>query len=228
MDPTSYIDLYCERTAFGFWNEPFNALSNVSFLIATFFAARVALARPRRDLPELVVITLAGLIGIGSFAFHTLATTSAELADVIPIWTFVTLFIVLVIYRATGQNGVRTARIAAIAASITAVVFWFTAGDITTEVDSTRSLFNGSLQYAPALIALVIFAGLTARRNHPAHHYIAAAAFVFFVSLVFRSIDFAVCDATVIGTHFLWHLLNGLMVGILLMALVRYFPPLTK
>jgi hypothetical protein len=45
-----------------------------------------------------------------------------------------------------------------------------------------------------------------------------AAAATLAVSLVFRSIDMAVCDAVPLGTHFLWHSLNGLALYLLLRA----------
>lgn len=32
------------------------------------------------------------------------------------------------------------------------------------------------------------------------------------MSLFFRTIDMAVCESIPIGTHFLWHLLNGVLV----------------
>ncbi len=225
MSGLHYIDLYCERTAPGFWNEPVNAASNLAFLIAAAAAYRVALNRDRLDAPELGVITLGGLIGIGSFLFHTLANSWSEIADVIPIWSFVVCFVVLVIYRFTRENLFRTARIAAIGALITVGTVWFTAGDVITDSGAPSDRFNGSLQYAPALIALIIFAGLTQLRNHPARLYVTGAAVTFFVSLIFRSIDLANCGENEIGTHFVWHLLNGLMVGLLLQALVRHFPP---
>jgi hypothetical protein len=38
------------------------------------------------------------------------------------------------------------------------------------------------------------------------------------VSLVFRSIDQAVCASFPLGTHFLWHCLNGLVLYLLLRA----------
>ena len=228
MDQLPYIDLYCERTAPGLWNEPINALSNIAFLIAAALALRIALRRERRDSFEIGVILLAGSIGIGSFLFHTFANSSTELADVIPIWCFVGVFVLLVIYRSTDQNWPKTIRIGLIAAAVTGVVFWFTADDITTDAVTTPDRFNGTLQYAPALIALVVFAMLTQVRRHPARTYILAAAATFSASLVFRSIDLSVCDSMAIGTHFLWHLLNGLMVGILLQALVLKFPPKSR
>jgi hypothetical protein len=225
MNSLSFIDLYCERTAPGLWNEPLNAFSNLAFVIAAGLALHVALRRGKPDLPEIVVIALAGAIGVGSFLFHIFANSWTELADVIPIWSFVGCFVGLIIYRSTNENPARTLRIGAIAAGITGAVLWFTGGDITTEAGESPDLFNGSLQYAPALLALMAFAALATIRRHPARHLVVGAAFAFLASLVFRSIDLSTCESTRIGTHFLWHLLNGAMVGLLLLALVNWFPP---
>ncbi len=221
-----FIDLYCERTAPGFWDEPVNAVSNAAFLLAAAYALPVAMGRERRDLLELLLIALGGCIGIGSFLFHTLASPAAELADVIPIWSFVTLYVLAVIWRTTGQNVVRTARIAVIAAVATCIAIWIGGQSVTTGADPAPMRLNGSLQYLPALIALTVFAGIAFARQHPACGLVAGATLVFFLSLVFRTIDLQVCAATGgVGTHFLWHLLNGLMVGLLLQALVVHMPP---
>ncbi|MEH6832408.1 MAG: ceramidase domain-containing protein [Sulfitobacter sp.] len=225
MNMLPYIDLYCERTAPGLWNEPLNAFSNVAFLIAAFLALRIALRRGQPDPLEIGVITLGGTIGVGSFLFHIFANSATELADVIPIWSFVALYVLLIIYRSTDQNLSRTLRIGGISAFISGAVVWFTSNDITTNATTRPDILNGSLQYAPALIALVIFAALTTLRKHPARNYIVLAAVLFFASLIFRSIDLALCETTRIGTHFMWHLLNGAMVAVLLQALVLKFPP---
>lgn len=222
----SFIDLYCERTAPGFWNEPLNALSNSAFLIAAALALNIALRRPQRDPFEIGVIVLGGSIGIGSFVFHTLPSSGTELADVIPIWSFVAAFVLLAIFRSTGQNGPKTIRIALIAVAVTGAVLVFTAQDITTDTTTSPDYFNGSLQYAAALIALLAFAIITQWQRHPARAYVLAAAVSFLVSLLFRTIDLSTCATTGFGTHFLWHLLNGLMIGLLLQALVRALPPI--
>ncbi|WP_166417860.1 ceramidase domain-containing protein [Cochlodiniinecator piscidefendens] len=221
------IDLYCERTGAGLWNEPLNAISNLSFVLAAFLAWRAVQLRGFPDLFEKLCIFLAGMIGIGSFLFHTFANSWTELADVIPIWSFVAVYISATIYRATNENKAKTLLIAAIAAVIMVCVLWFTGNDIATDADAAPSRFNGSLQYAPAVIALAIFTILTQIKRHPARNYIAAAFVTFFVSLVFRTIDLDTCAALPIGTHFAWHLLNGLMVGLLLQALVLKMPPLS-
>ncbi|EAQ63328.1 hypothetical protein MED121_03080 [Marinomonas sp. MED121] len=48
-----------------------------------------------------------------------------------------------------------------------------------------------------------------------------SAALDFILSLVARTYDLALCSSFALGSHFLWHLLNGLMIGFLLQALIR-------
>jgi len=79
---------------------------------------------------------------------------------------------------------------------------------------------NGSQGYFPVIIVLAGY-GL-ALRNHPASAGLLTAAGIFAVSLTFRSIDDAVCGILPIGTHFLWHVLNGLLLGIVLLTFVRH------
>ena len=82
----------------------------------------------------------------------------------------------------------------------------------------------GSLQYAPAVIALAGFAVMLTRLRHLAGRWIWAATVAFAVALVFRTMDLRVCPDFPAGTHFIWHLLDGLTVGLLLQALLRLQP----
>ena len=68
-----------------------------------------------------------------------------------------------------------------------------------------------------------------AERKHPAAPYILWAALIFAISVAFRSLDLALCDAyqfqgRTIGTHFIWHLLNGLALFLLLRASLEVGP----
>ena len=220
-----YIDLYCERSAPGFWNEPVNALSNAAFLIAALLAWRALQASGRRGLMEIVLIYLAASIGVGSFLFHTFANSKTELLDVIPIWTFVALYIATVIFRLSSGNYLRTLRICLIAAACVSAAFWATGRDITTNDVSGPERLNGSLQYLPALLALWGFSLVTLIRRHPARALVLTASVCFTTSLVFRTIDLTTCAATGVGTHFMWHIFNGAMILALLLALIRHVPP---
>ncbi|MEY8099677.1 ceramidase domain-containing protein [Falsihalocynthiibacter sp. S25ZX9] len=223
-----YIDLYCERTAPGFWNEPINALSNVAFLIAAWIAWRALQASDQRGIMDYVLICLAACIGVGSFLFHTYANGQTELLDVIPIWTFVVLYVATTVFRISNGNHLKTLRIMLIVIVCVGVSLWATSADISTQDADEPARLNGSLQYIPALVALWLFSMATFVRRHPARTLVIAAAGCFTVSLGFRTVDLMTCGATGLGTHFMWHVLNGSMVLALLMALIRHVPPVEK
>jgi hypothetical protein len=113
---------------------------------------------------------------------------------------------------------------AAIVALTTELKCW--AGGIgfpTAGATGVSECLNGSIVYLPGLAAMAIVGGLLCKRKHPAGSYILWAALLFAISVAFRSLDLALCDAYTIegrrvGTHFVWHLLNGLALFLLLRA----------
>lgn len=222
MDWTAAIDLYCERTGPGLWSEPLNAFSNLAFPAAALWGWTSARQRGLRSPMLYVLITLAGLIGVGSFLFHIFANHWSEWADVIPIWSFVALYIMAAVHLIGGVAPGRVLRIALIVAAAIIVVMLATSEQ--DGHDHTAPVLNGSLQYAPALLALVVFSVLAWRRRLDVAPWVLSACAVFIASLVFRTVDLTLCPAVPHGTHFMWHLLNGAMVGILLQALIRHQP----
>jgi hypothetical protein len=218
MDWLLAVDIYCERISPAFWAEPLNALSNAAFPIAALWAAVDAKRRHVTAPIVWLLICMAALIGLGSFLFHTFANTWSEYADTIPIWSFVALFVFTAIHRIGGVKPGKLAAIALAVAALVTVMFLATGeGQTSTAPDP----LNGSGQYAPAVIALLVFAVLSYRRRHPMWHWISAAAVVFLLSLTARTFDMALCPSLPVGTHFIWHILNGLMIGILLQVLIR-------
>src|ERR1700730_4556021 len=93
------INLYCERTSSSFWAEPVNALTNIAFLVAAAAAFVLWRRSEGRDPLAAGLIAVTALIGIGSFAFHTLATRGAVLLDVIPIAIFVYGYLLFALRR---------------------------------------------------------------------------------------------------------------------------------
>lgn len=209
------VDHYCERTDFTFWAEPLNALTNAAFLVAALVAAVAARRARRLDGRVAALVALTAAIGVGSFLFHTFATRWAALADVLPIQLFIVTYLLLVLRRLFGLRRLPSALIGA-----AFVLMAIPAGR------ALRSLIGetlgGSAGYLPALAALIVVAALLARRHHPAARALAGAAGLFVISLGFRSLDLPLCAGWPLGTHFLWHLLNGLLLGWLMLALIRY------
>ncbi|WP_018698693.1 ceramidase domain-containing protein [Amorphus coralli] len=200
------LDLYCERLGSGFWAEPLNAVTNLAFLVAAALAIR-AWAGRKDDLPVLLLALLTGVIGIGSFLFHTFATGWSAIADVAPIALFIYGFFFLAMRRFFGL-GIGWAFAATglyLAASVGAVPL-------------LEPVFGGSAGYIPALLGLVGTGAILAGRRDPRAVGLLCAAMVFCASLAFRIVDEPFCAVLPFGTHFMWHVLNAAVLYIAMMT----------
>lgn len=225
MALTDPVDIYCERLMPGFWAEPVNALTNLAFPLAALWALVTALrlaretGRPIRLIDKLL-ITLAALIGLGSFLFHTFANRWSEWADTLPIWIFVGVYIYAAVTDRSGTSP-RTRWITGtlVTAGIAYVLLSMANGEA---ADSNAvDPLNGSGQYAPALIAMIVVTVLSLKRRTKTAPWFAAATVTFLLSLAFRTVDMRLCTGFPLGTHFMWHVLNGAMIGLLLQAHIR-------
>lgn len=156
------------------------------------------------------------VVGIGSFLFHTVATPWAGAADSVPILLFILGFFGVAMNRFAGLGwGMACAATAGFVVAMVAL-----SAALRGPLDD---IMGGSQSYLPAFLALLgVGWWVGARRGHPAGRALIAAAGVFAVSLTFRSLDGPLCELFPIGTHFLWHLCNGLVFWILLSALLRH------
>lgn len=183
----AYLDGYCERLAPGLWGEPLNSLSNLAFLVAAILVWRQA---PPKS-PGRTLAVLIGLVFLGSTAFHLLANRWSAAADT----GFILVFVLY--YAAVFPN---------LFFGVSRKVSWL--GVPVFLAFTTAVAAAGGGLYLSALIGLVIFAVIL-KGEHRWRFAVAAA--VFGVSLSFRTADHAVCGNFPAGTHFLWHLLNGLV-----------------
>lgn len=195
------LDFYCERLGTEFWSEPINALTNLSFVIAGFWG----ISKKPQSYP--LYLSLLGLsIGVGSFLFHTFATKLTQWADLIPIFLFTLVFVFF-----TFEKVLNFKRLQAVLLSGIFVGFM-----VLIEILVPKSILGGSVLYVPALVTLVSVAYLTFNRSRSLSKLYGTVGAVFLISLVFRTIDELVCDVFPVGTHFLWHLLNGFAVGLMI------------
>lgn len=196
----TYIDIYCERLEPGLWAEPLNAITNIAFFIAGFFALRLAQKENALNWRSGLLITLIFAMGIGSTLFHTVAVTWAMLADVLPILAFQIVFIIVYSQKVIGMK---------CRYSYALLALFFVTMYVSMQLP--REWLNGTLEYAPALI-FVTALGLWHFKNAVREKWgLLAAAATFVVSMTLRSIDMQICETLPIGTHFLWHCLNGLV-----------------
>ena len=229
MDWFAPVDIYCERTGPEFWSEPLNALSNAAFLVAALLGYYTARQRGVLRWTVWSAIILVAMIGVGSFLFHTFSTTWSGLADVIPIWTFVLWFLILSVHYQSGAKSLlRTTAIVIAALVAIGAIIWMigTAATTGSAAPQDGDRFNGSTQYLPAVFALYAFTIVMLWRRDVGRWWVLAASVTFTVSLGFRTVDLWVCPSFAHGTHMVWHLLNGVMIGLLLQELIRRLDPM--
>lgn len=209
------IDLYCERTSADFWAEPLNALSNLSFVVAAL--AIILLMRrsgARASLPAIFLCLNLVAIGVGSFLFHTFANRLTERADLLPIFIYQVAFLSLYARFVAGRT---VPEVGGLLLLFLLVNLGF--GQLPPE------WLNGSLLYGGALlfIAGIAFYHHASGQREPAILYRALAVLV--VSLACRSLDLWICQWLPLGSHFLWHLLNGIVLYLTTRAYVLNQPP---
>lgn len=241
------IDLYCERADASFWAEPVNALSNGAFLVAAGLAFAAWRRLPERDWPAAFLIAVTVSVGIGSFLFHTFANRWSLLADVIPIAIFIYGFFLLAMRRFLGLGlvGGIVATGAFLAVSAGFPRLWAALLGPEATLNGSVGYFPAALALIGVGGLLVLGAAreervLANRKNqawggldeaaratrhetgvalpHARGTLLLVAAAVFATSLVFRSVDQAVCDVVPVGTHFLWHALNAVVLYLCLRA----------
>ena len=194
------IDLYCERLGPGIWAEPINALTNLAFVVAAFAAWRLTNQCRSMSVETGLLTGLMVAIGIGSGLFHTFATSWARVLDVLPILLFQIVYLWIYGSRIIMMRAVYLAGL---------VILFLIAAYIGRQFPH---LLNGSFIYLPAFILLL---GLGLYHYHHAQtepNLLLWATALFSVSLFMRSIDLVVCNYFPVGTHFFWHLFNGLLV----------------
>ncbi len=194
------IDLYCERETNDWLDEPLGLLSNSAFLAAAWHSARPNVKKHSPAVQWLIGVLTA--IGIGSALFHAIATRWALLMDVIPIQLFI-LSALWILLRAQLQCRAGLAVI---------VMIGFLA--VSSLVPS--HVLNGSASYLPAWLALLLITLLSPPGL--ARSWLIRATVLFPVSLTFRTLDLPACTLVPVGTHFLWHLCNALVLWMIIEA----------
>lgn len=194
------VDGYCERLGPGYWAEPVNALTNLAFLLAAAVMWRRVLGFP---LARAMVLVLAA-IGIGSYLFHTHANRLTGVMDVVPIAGFILLYVFAASRDLLGMKPWQ--------AGVSVVAFLPYAA-LTVPLWAMLPGLGSSAGYAPVPVLMLLYAGLLRRSAPGTARGLAVGAALLVLSLSFRTLDGPLCTVNPLGLHFVWHLLNAVMLG---------------
>lgn len=208
------VDFYCERTSASLFAEPLNAVSNLAFIVAGWFAWREFLRDPsRRDDPLITwLIVLMPVVGLGSLTFHTVGTQWASWADVIPILIFMLLYLWLATQRylhwPTGVSAI--------------ALLVFLLSTLAFERFAPPTLLAGGAMYLPTVAAClgIVLAPIDADRQ--VRRIIALAVAQFLIGFTLRSLDEPLCTTLPVGLHYFWHLSNAVVLYLLVYAAILH------
>lgn len=215
MPPLSaHLRLYCERTGDQLFGEPLNAISNIGFFIAGWFLLRLYQRQKSAtgSIPHVAtLIALVFIIGAGSLLFHAVGTMWAAIFDVIPIAFFIFFYLYAFARNLLGLNRLRAwgLLLCLVGVNIAYKFYVFRAMD-------------GYVSYIPTFFFLAGLCVFMLIQRHPSALRILVATTLALVSLYCRTIDRDICNALPIGTHFLWHGFNALVIYILVRELITH------
>ncbi|MBV6638766.1 MAG: hypothetical protein KI788_22995 [Mameliella sp.] len=207
MDWTRAVDGYCERLGPEFWAEPVNAVTNAAFVLAALVMWRRTFGLGR------VLCAIHAAIGIGSFLFHTFAQPWTGLANVLPILVYVLVYI----YGA-NRDFWGLGRWASLA--LTALFFPYAA--VTAPLFGMIPGLGGTSSYAPVPFLIAIYAALLRNRAPGTARGLAIGVAILLASMLARTLDEPLCNVIPLGTHFLWHVLNAVMLGWMIEVWTRH------
>ena len=203
------IDIYCERLDVGIWAEPINAVTNFAFILA----AIIMWIRCKNLVEGRVLAFLLFSIGCGSFLFHTFAQTWAAILDVTPIL----IFILTYIYAANRRFLVWSKRM-----SITGVILFLPYQFLVVSILSSIQFLGSSAQYVPVAILIFFYSALLHKSKTNLSRELFVGATILSLSIFARTIDEPLCLIVSVGTHFIWHILNAIMLAWMIEILRRH------
>ena len=209
MDLFKPIDIYCERLDISIWAEPINAVTNVAFILASIFMW----LRCKNLVEGRVLSFLLFSIGCGSFLFHTFAQTWAAILDVAAILIFILTYIFI-----ANRSFLAWSKMV----SLIGVILFFPYQLLLANILSNIQFFGSSVQYIPVAILIFIYSGLLRKTEPNLSRGLLIGATILCLSIVFRIIDEPLCSIVSVGTHFVWHILNAIMLSWMIEILRRH------
>ncbi len=194
---------YCESAPLFLIEQPFNALSSLTFILVALLLFAHARKFSLLSTPRLrTLILIGGLIGVGSLIWHTRLSVVTFAFDVIPIFAFIILYQAMW-YREYTVWNLRKRTIAILillGIMVGASLLW-------------NSVF---VQKSNAFVPIVFWLFATAyhcRKDFPRMAQLhRLGAVLMLVAIALRMGDVMLCPVLSMGTHFLWHIFCAMAV----------------
>lgn len=212
MSLNQSIDIYCERISPEIFAEPINFFTNIAFWVAFFLLLKKYNKKNYEHVNlriySIILISLVLIIGTGSFLFHLFGNVWSLLADTIPIMIFIILYLYLAVRFYLEQTQVISAF----------SIFLFLFLNYSLSYLGVEAISS----YLMALFSMLIIACIAYRKNKRNISYgLFLTSFIFMLSLGFRQLDLFTCAQFSHGTHWIWHILNSILLYTLVVLFIE-------
>jgi hypothetical protein len=194
------VFFYCERTSYDILSEPLNFFTNLCFII---FSGLLLFDKSILDKKYALLIFL---IGVGSLLFHSIPIRLTGFLDVFFIISFIYYYIFTLYIKLNIKKYLSA--IVSIFFIIICLVFG---------IISKNTLLGSSAFYLPIIfhILFLYIYFLKKKKIYVNYNVLLFILVLFSLSLLLRSVDIYLCNTFFIGTHFIWHILNALVLYLL-------------
>ena len=208
------IDIYCERVSSDLFAEPINFLSNIAFIIAFYILIRRLKDASFGDKAlkncSTILTYIILFIGLGSFLFHAFGNLWSAFADTFPIMIFILFYLYIAVRFYLKQNNFVAATALIIFLSLN--VFLGYAG-----IEEISS-------YLTALFAMLLISVISLMRDEiEISRGLFTTSIIFMISLTFRQLDNFACSYMSLGTLWIWHILNAILLYSLVLLFIERF-----
>ena len=208
------IDIYCERVSSDLFAEPINFLSNIAFIIAFYILLRrlkdFSFINKSYKRYTTILTYLILLIGLGSFLFHAFGNLWSAFADTLPIMIFILFYLYLAVRFYLEQTNL---------VSIAALII-FLSLNILLGYAGVEEISS----YLTALFAMLLISVISLTRDEiEISRGLFITSIIFIISLTFRQLDNFACSYMSLGTHWIWHILNAILLYSLVLLFIKRY-----
>ena len=204
--------VYCEQMIFGDYFEPVNTITNLAFIIASLLAFFNLKRKGNLEFRSVLLLFILFLIGIGSLLWHLYRSDVTVMMDSIPIMVFILSYLFIYSFHITNKLLHRLLIICGFFVFLPLMSILLTKFFVYFQ-ENRISMYLLPISY---FLILQIY---NRYYKVPVIKRSLIAIFIFLISLFFRQIDLFVCEKISIGTHFIWHILNSIVLYKMIMLL---------
>ena len=202
------MSTYCESGTGLFYTQPINTISNIALLISAYFAYQLIRTNHVDNRTIKILPLILAATGIGSIFWHGMPNLVTNFADFLPLSMFVLVSLFFLLDKLLNKRGLVWKILLALILIEAPFVFHILPS------------FNGFIPYLIVLVFGVFLSyGLVKKYKILTPHLVTIIV-LFAIAFFFRTIDHTVCPVFLVGTHFIWHILNALVFYLLIRVFI--------